>query len=404
MFTLFYNLICITPFFNAIKILNSHLKFYNSPLQTQLLHFYNSNSPTLFAYYLFKYLFIPILLIIIITFLLMLILNRYGFEKKIMIKQEIDIKINSFLTEIIFSNFTNQQIKEKISIFKEHTPFHKKWCKIVILNKIITIKQNINGVNTNQLILIYKYFGFHKYSDKLIRSKSWEKKILGIYHYQILEYKIKAGHIRPHLNVKNKFLTSNALIAILSLSDKKFDFLIDYEKTLSAADELKILNIIYQKKSEIPEKINLWLSSKNSSIVILAIKLITHYRESLSVTQIKTLLESPNSRVRKETFLAIRNLFLIEVNSILIDHYDIETNKRNKISLLKTLAVIGDNDVKNFIVRQLDNEKDIEIKFEIVNCISKIDPSFFKNYKSEDATENDIINRIVLHINTPYLN
>nr|WP_315251441.1 hypothetical protein [uncultured Flavobacterium sp.] len=93
-----------------------------------------------------------------------------------MMKQEIDIKINSFLTEIIFSNFTNQQIKEKISIFKEHTPFHKKWCKIVILNKIITIKQNINGVNANQLLLIYKYFGFHKYSDKLIRSKSWEKK------------------------------------------------------------------------------------------------------------------------------------------------------------------------------------------------------------------------------------
>ena len=319
-------------------------------------------------------------------------------------KQEIDIKINDFLTEILFSNFKNQQIKKKITHFKQQVPFKEKWCKTFILNKIITIKQNINGVNPNQMLLIYKYFGFDKYSDKLIRSSSWENKILGIYHYQILEYKIKTGHIRPNMYVKNKFLKSNALIAVLSLSDKKFDFLIDYEKKLSAADELKILNIIYQKKSEIPDEINLWLTSKNNSIVILAIKLMIHYRVNLTIIQIKTLLSSTNSRVRKETFLAIRNLFLVEANQVLIDHYTFEPIKRNKISLLKTLAIIGDNNVKNFALTQLDTEKDIEIKFEIINCISKIDPTFFTNYKPDDPAESDVINRIVLHINNPYLN
>jgi hypothetical protein len=97
------------------------------------------------------------------------------------------------------------------------------------------------------MLLIYKYFGFHKYSDRLIRSSSWEKKLLGIYHYQILEYKIKTGHIRPNIYVKNKFLKSNALIAVISLSDEKFEFLNKYEKKISTADELKILDIIYQK-------------------------------------------------------------------------------------------------------------------------------------------------------------
>lgn len=219
-----------------------------------------------------------------------------------------------------------------------------------------------------------------------------------------MEYKIKTGHIRSYMFVKNKFLKSNALIAVLSLSDKKFDFLIDYEKKISAADELKILNIIYQKKSEIPKKIDLWLTSKNSSIIILAIKLMTHYRENLSIDQIRKLLESSDYKVRKETYLAIRNLFLIEANTLLIQNYTRETNKRNKISMLKTLAVIGDNNVKKFISPYLDTEKDIEIKFEIINCISKIDPSFFNNFKTKNPQQNDIINRIILHINTPYLN
>jgi hypothetical protein len=54
------------------------------------------------------------------------------------------------------------------------------------------------------MLLIYKYFGFHRYSNKLIKSSSWENKLLAIYH-QILEYKIKTGYIRPYVYVKNKF-------------------------------------------------------------------------------------------------------------------------------------------------------------------------------------------------------
>jgi hypothetical protein len=50
-------------------------------------------------------------------------------------------------------------------------------------------------------MLIYKYFA-HRYSNKLIKSNSWENKLLAIYHYQILEYKIKTGYIRPYVYVK----------------------------------------------------------------------------------------------------------------------------------------------------------------------------------------------------------
>jgi hypothetical protein len=40
------------------------------------------------------------------------------------------------------------------------------------------------------MLLIYKYFDFQTYSRKLIKSSSWENKLLAIYHYQILEIKI----------------------------------------------------------------------------------------------------------------------------------------------------------------------------------------------------------------------
>jgi hypothetical protein len=373
-------------------------------IKNELLTFNHSFFKAEFSLDLFKYIIIPFLLIVIISLVILLIVNRYGFEKKIIIKNQVDTKINDFLTEIIFSNYDSKYIKEQIKLFKQEVPFKKKWCKGIILNKIITIKRNINGVNPNQMLLIYKYFGFHDYSKKLIRSRSWENKLLGIYHYQILEYKIKTGYIRPNIYVKNKFLKSNALIAVISLSDQKFDFLSNYEKQISYADELKILDIIHQKKSALPAKINEWLYNKNSSVVILAIKLMIRYRETLTNDQISHLLSNTNTKVRRETFLVIRNLYIIEANELLINHYPKEIDKRNKISALKTMGAIGDNETKDFALSILIAEADLEIKFEIVNCINKIDATFFNTYKTVDESENEIIKRIVLHVNNPYLN
>jgi hypothetical protein len=73
-------------------------------------------------------------------------------------------------------------------------------------------------------------------------------RLLGIYHYQILEYKIKTGYIRPYVNNhKNKYLNSNALIAMIILSDEKFSLIANYKRKISKVDELKILDIIYKR-------------------------------------------------------------------------------------------------------------------------------------------------------------
>ena len=372
---------------------------------------YYSNTSFQFYYDLIKYIFIPTLLITIVALVVLLIINRYGFEKKIAIKNEIVLKTDDFLTELIFSDYTPLTVKSKIKHFMEEVPFTKKWCRDIILNKLITIKQNINGVDSNRILLIYRAFGFHNYSKKLILNRNCRKKLLGIYHYQVLEYKIKTGYIRPYINLKpymdafkNKFLNSNALIAVIILSDEKFEILNKYQKKISNADELKILNIIYHKKSSLPSNIKDWLYNKNASIVRLAIKLMVRYREPLKKDQISYLLSTTDEGILKETLLAIRYLYLIEANTILINYYKTETNKRNKISTLKTLGAIGDTETIDFAVSILFNENDLELKFQIVQCINSIDPEFFKNYIIKNIVEKNIINKILLHVNSPYLN
>nr|WP_294935568.1 hypothetical protein [uncultured Flavobacterium sp.] len=379
---------------------NSFLFYFNSLNLTPLEKIFTAQ----FFYTFLKFIVIPVFLLLIFIVVFFLIINRFKSEKLVSKKKKIDASLNDFLTEIIFSNYGAKEIKSKIAQFKKTIPYQEKWCRYLILNKIIHLKQNINDLDQNQLLLIYKYFGLQAFSRKLLRHRKWYFKSLGIYHYQILDYKIKKGSMKPFLKSKNKYLRSNALIATIALSDEKFGVLDNYTEKISRADELKILDIIYHKKSKLPKNITHWLTHENNSIVILALKLMIRYKKNLTLSQINNLLLNADDLVRKETLLAIREVAMSEANEILIAHYDKETNKRNKISCLKTLGVIGNEKTKSFASQILSRENDLEIKFEIVSCINKLDKAFFDNHVSEDENENNIISKIVLHVTNPYLN
>jgi hypothetical protein len=351
-----------------------------------------------------KYFVIPFLVIAILLIIGSMVLSRYKFDKIAKRKKAVEEKINDFLIDLIFSNYDKNTIKDKINQFKKEPVYKNKWFRYLILNKLIHIKQNIKEMNPSLIISIYKEFGLNEYSRKLIKNRKWYLKSVGIYHYQSLDYKIKKGYIKPFLKSKNKYLKSNALIALISLSDENFGILDNYQEKISRADELKILDLIYQKKSTIPKTISHWLDNENSSVVILAIKLIVRYRDTFSNSQIEKLLSHSDPVVRKSITLAIRELFITEANNLLIKHYVNETFTRNKISILKTLGTIGDDYAKEFVFKQLSHEKDLDIKFEIVNCINKIDPTYLNTISFQDPLENEMINKIILHVKTPNLN
>jgi hypothetical protein len=192
-------------------------------------------------------------------------------------------------------------------------------------------------------------------------------------------------------------------VAMISLSDKNLDVLDNAEINISRAEELKILDILYQKEIEIPTNIHKWLNSKNDSIVIIALKLIIRYKYILTENQLTALLNNANYSIRKETIITIRELHINHANDLLIQHYQKETSLRNKILILKTFQKIGNANTKNYTLSLLSNENNLDLKFEIVNCIFQIDKNFFSHFIAKDKQEEDLINRMLLHHKNPYL-
>jgi hypothetical protein len=355
-------------------------------------------------YFAFKYVLIPLLVALIFIFVVTIIFNRIVFEKRSKLKEPISERIDSFLSDLIFSDFSNLEIKEKIEVLKTEIPFNKKWCKNIILKKLMNCKQNLIGIDSKKILLIYKYFDFHLIAKELINKNSWYYKSLGFYHYQLMDYKIKTGHIKKYIEVKNKYLKSNALIALIVLSEERFDILQDYKFKISIPDELKILDIIYNKESKLPTEIDKWLFNKNKSIVVLMIKLLVRYRVLLSKKQIKKLLNNQDKLIRRETILAIKDLILLDANEPLMHHYTKEPSRKNKIFLLKTLHVIGDATTKDFFMNFIETEKNLDLKFEMVKLINTIDSQFLSDFKFKSKKETKLVHRILLHVNSPYLN
>ncbi len=265
-------------------------------------------------------------------------------------------------------------------------------------------KQNLIGIDSKKILLIYKYFDFHLIAKKLINKNRWYYKSLGFYHFQLMDYKIKTGHIKKYIDVKNQYLKSNALIALIVLSEECFDILQDYKFKISIPDELKILDIIYNKESNIPKDVDKWLFNKNKSIVVLMIKLLVRYRVLLSNEQMKKLLNNQDKLIRRETILAIKDLILLDANEPLMRHYIKEPSRKNKVFLLKTLYVIGDQSTKFFFMNFIENENNFDLKFEIVKLINTIDRNFLPSYEFKSKKETKLVNSILLHVNSPYLN
>lgn len=395
----------LLPFFIEVTGIKEHLSMNPKLVFLSLPNF---NFPTLLnprdVFLFLKYFFIPVLIVFLVSIVMVIVFRRYRLDRIDSRRVKLEDTVDNFLTELIFSDYTEEELKLRIDLFKKGTLRKNKKLSQFVLQKLLHIKQNVQQMNQEKFILIYEYFGFNKLTKKLLADRSWVRKSEGILHYQILDYKAKKTMIEPLLLSTHKALRSNALIAMISLSDENFDVLDHYEATITRAEEFKILDLIYQKEVSIPTNINAWLKSKNESIVIIAIKLAVRYKFKFNREQLNYLLGKNNPLVRKEIIIAIRELKIEFANPLLMSHYKIEKSLRNKISIIKTFQKIGNPATKDYALRLLSKENDLDLKFEIVNCIYQIDNNFFSQYKTKDRTEAELISRMLLHHRSPYLN
>lgn len=345
---------------------------------------------------LLHYYLVPILFVLLIFLVLMLVYNRLKYAYIFYKKRVYYPKITEKLTELTFLGLQGKALKKEVKQIKSQFPYHKKWFRNLLLSAIIDLSLNLKGDLIYQVRDIYMTFGLHKYSLKLIKSRYWYIKCVGIYHFQSLNFVHGQKYIKPYISSNNEILRSNAFIAHLYLTKEPFDFLVDYPFPISNVNEYKVIDVFYMKKEPIPKNIAEWLDAKNESIVILGLKVMVFYNDTASSKRIIELLCHSKFRIRQEAILSCHELFLIDAEEPLQKKFDFE-KKPLKIEVIKSLAAIGGESTVSFISKELIRKDiDKDIKMELLKCLKVVDANYFNTRFMLDLE----IERMKAHINS----
>lgn len=341
---------------------------------------------------------LPLLICGLFLLISTLIISRFSYDlfrpKYEAAKNEIDL----FLTNLIFSNFDKNHFKTEIKQFKKTIPFHKNWCKKLIMNELIFMKLNLKGDITLPFTFLYEQFELFEHTKKLIQNRRFYLKSLGMFQLQSLEYKKGIPYITPLLYHKNKTIKANAFLALISIAPNKLETLLDFSPNIKIADEINIMYILHHKKTKIPSNLSQWIKSENISIVKLGIKLMAFYNYTNDNDSIIKLLKHKDESIRYEAITAVRFLFIYEAEPVLIEQFKNE-DTANKLEILNTLSAIGMKDSEQFIAQLLKNKTDENIKLEATYCLNKINANYF----NEHFQDNDDVQKMIKHIKIPYL-
>ncbi|KFC57686.1 hypothetical protein FEM08_35160 [Flavobacterium gilvum] len=299
---------------------------------------------------------------------------------------------------MIFSPFDEQSFFNEIEQFKKTIPFEKRWCKNLILSEIIFLKLNLKGEVTNTFHFLYEQFDLFEYTKKLLKSRRFYFKCLGISQLESLEYKKGITFIKPLLHHKNRNVKSSAFLALISLEPENLETLLDSSHQITIAEEINIMDILHQKKTKIPTNLDKWIVSENDTIIKLGLKLMMFYNYNNEHEIIVKLLRHPNKLVRFEAIHAVQFLFISEAEQELIEQFCHEDIK-NKLEIFNTLSTIGMTDSENFIAQLLIDKTDEDIKLDAVYCLNKINPHYFEDH----FLDNEDVQKMVKHVKTRYL-
>ncbi|SHH65646.1 hypothetical protein [Flavobacterium defluvii] len=204
--------------------------------------------------------------------------------------------------DVVFSDF--QQDKDLILLFK------KTFFRELVMETIINLHKNYDGVYAQKLEQFYKDSGLIKDSFAKLRNLRWEKKCKGI--TELAEFNIYDAFdsIITFSKVRKKTLKITAINACIKLAGTKG--IVHLAEHPNPIDDWTQLNIIGAfKKHDIGDTkgVELLLESKNTTVITLGLKLIRELKLTQKIPYVVQLADrAPNALIKYEAQNVLQTL------------------------------------------------------------------------------------------------
>ena len=246
------------------------------------------------------FLIVAIILFIITSFILylMIIKSRDNNIKKEKLRIEYSMLIEKLMFSIIFQDITFSAIKEDEEYSSvSNTPFFRK----VIMESIIDLHKNYEGVYTQKLEQFYKESGLINDSFKKLKSRKWEIKCKGI--TELAEMNITEAVdqiITMPSRTRKQTLKITAVNACIKLAGtKSIERLTAYRYPIDDWTQINIINAFKKHDLGDTKGIELLLDSQNTTVVSLGLKLIKELKLTQKIPYVAQLADRTSNTVIK---------------------------------------------------------------------------------------------------------
>jgi len=325
-----------------------------------------------------------------LAFIIYLKILRNSLHNKEVLKLKYLNNCEGLLLSFLFEEENKDKLSEKQNEFintiknKSKNNFRRE----IIIKTLLKLKNEISGeieiaIQNIYLQSILKSFAYHQ-----LKSKNWYTIAKGI--KELTQFKVKEAYpeIKKLINHPKKEVQKEVQLYLVSLYHfKGLEFLSTLKSELSEWDQIELLEELkYLDNQEISE-ITKWLTSKNDSVVMFALKLAKIYNKYEDVDTLIQLLNHKTKTIRLQVISVLTHLQVLDAKEILKANFNNSTEEE-QIAILKMLENIYDSSDENFILKAVESTN-FEIQFSALKMLKLIDEkAFYKLINKNMILEN----------------
>ena len=244
----------------------------------------------------------------------------------------------------------------------------------IVKDILLDLQRDLTGDARDRLFTLYKDFDLHLDAFAKLKSWRWEVVTKGIVELTQMEVKEAYSIIRKFINNRRSVIRRQAQIATVSLKEEGIAHFLDSNTyPISEWQQIKILEILRNKKDFIPPSFGLWLTSSNKDVVLFALRLIRYYNQTNANTSVTELLKHKDEEVKQAAIDCIREFGITQAIPTLIASFA-RAKRDSRILILDALGCIGSEAHIPFLREVHQKVSDFNVRSKALGAINAIAP------------------------------
>jgi HEAT repeat protein len=248
--------------------------------------------------------------------------------------------------------------------------FNRKLLSEILLD----LRKDISGVAQQALFKLYQDLGLHK--DAFAKLSSWRWQVIskGILELTQMEVVEAYAFTTKFINDKRSTIRKQAEIATVTLRHEGINYFLDTTKyRISEWQQLKLLDVIRNKKDFQPPRFKAWLTSNNKYVVLFALRLIKYYNQNDANSSLVQLVKHKNNQIKEEAIACIKEFNVTEsLDTLKLVFWNCSVDV--KIAILDAIAQIGSDTDIEFLKLIEKKEVNFPVKSKALSSINSISP------------------------------